>query len=319
VAVSGAWRGFTLVELLVVIAILGVLVGLLLPAVQSARESSRRTSCGNNLKQLGLGAVNYAEAIGKLPYTKKRMSTGWGQNANHKGSYFVQMLPYIEEVSLHSKINFTSNTQDVEWQVIDGTPLYAIVLPSLRCPSDADSPSGTYLDTATNQVRAYANYSASMGSQANSPCGTHNNYFGNSPIVRADTEDGLRISGVIGHVWWSARPKDITDGLSNTLLFGEVRPRCEWHVRKGWVGINSNYTGTGSAINFNTCEGAPGTGSGCNQYQNAWGASQGFKSSHQGGALFTFCDGSVRFLDETIDMVLYQTIGDRRDGRTVTW
>jgi len=309
--------GFTLVELLVVIAIIAVLIGLLLPAVQAARESARRSSCSNNLKQLGLGALNYAEAAGRLPYTNKRLGGTWGQSVNHKGSFFVQMLPYFEQGSLYDGLDFASNTQDVEWQVVGDRPLYAHVLPALRCPSDADRSDGLYLDTSTNQNRAYANYSASMGSQANAPCGTHNNFFGNGPDVRADTENGSRISGVIGHVWWSAKLAEITDGLSKTLLFGEVRPRCEWHIRRGWVNINSNYTGTGIAINFNTCEGTPGTGSGCNQFTGQWGASQGFKSSHAGGALFTLCDGSVRFLEETIDMVAYQALGDRRDGTVV--
>ena len=268
-------HGFTLVELLVVIAIIGVLVGMLLPAVQAAREAARRASCSNNLKQLGLAALNYADSKGRLPYTNMRGGTTWEPNVAHKGGYFVQMLPFAEQSTIYNALDFVSNTQDVEWQVVGGKPLYEHVLPELRCPSDGDSSGGTYLDSSTNQMRAYSNYSASMGSQANSPCGTHNNYFGNGPQVRADTEDGSLISGVIGHTWWSARLREISDGLSKTILFGEVRPRCEWHVRKGWMSINSNYTGTGVSINFNTCEGSPGTGFGCNQYQGQWGSFPG--------------------------------------------
>ena len=160
-----------------------------------------------------------------------------------------------------------------------------------------------------------------MGSQNNNSCScaTHNNHFGNGPVVRADTEDGSRISGVIGHVWWSAKLKEITDGQSKTILFGEVRPQCAWHIRKGWCNINSVYTGTGIAINFNTCEGEPGTGSGCNRHSGQWACSQGFKSRHPGGAFFAFCDGSVQFLQETINMVTYQALGDRRDGTTFNW
>ena len=121
--------GFTLIELLVVIAIIGVLVGLLLPAVQQARESARRISCGNKLKQLGLAALNYVDVRGRLPYTNKRLSGGWGQSVNHKGSFLVQMLPYMEQNTLYDGLDFTSNTQDVEWQVVGGKPLYAHVLP----------------------------------------------------------------------------------------------------------------------------------------------------------------------------------------------
>jgi prepilin-type N-terminal cleavage/methylation domain-containing protein/prepilin-type processing-associated H-X9-DG protein len=313
--------GFTLIELLVVIAIIGVLVGLLLPAVQQAREAARRTACGNKLKQLGLAALNYVDVRGRLPYTNKRLSGGWGQSVNHKGSFFVQMLPYMEQNTLYDGLDFTSNTQDVEWQVVGGKPLYAHVLPELRCPSDQHRPDGTYLDTSTNQTRACSNYSGSMGSQNNNSCScaTHNNHFGNGPVVRADTEDGSRISGVIGHVWWSAKLKEITDGQSKTILFGEVRPQCAWHIRKGWCNINSVYTGTGIAINFNTCEGEPGTGSGCSRHSGQWACSQGFKSRHPGGAFFAFCDGSVQFLQETINMVTYQALGDRRDGTTFSW
>jgi prepilin-type N-terminal cleavage/methylation domain-containing protein len=312
-------HGFTLVELLVVIAIIAVLIGLLLPAVQSARESARRNSCSNNLKQLAVAALNYAEAVGRLPYTNKRHNGTWGQSVGHKGSFLVQMLPYFEQGQLYDGLDFVSNTLDVEWQVVGGKPLYEHVLPALRCPSDADSSDGMWVNAwASNQRRATSNYSGSMGSQANAPCGTHNNYFGNGPVVRADTENGSQISGVIGHVWWSARLRDITDGLSKTLLFGEVRPRCEQHLRQGWCNINSVYTGTGVAINFNTCENTPGAGSGCNQFTGQWGASQGFKSAHAGGALFASCDGSVQFLSETLDMVTYQALGDRRDGTVVT-
>jgi prepilin-type N-terminal cleavage/methylation domain-containing protein/prepilin-type processing-associated H-X9-DG protein len=314
-------KAFTLVELLVVIAIIGVLIGILLPAVQQARESARRITCGNKLKQLGLAALTFVDVKGRLPYTNKRYIGGWGQSVNHKGSFLVQMLPYFEQTVLYDGLDFTSNTQDVEWQTVGGKPLYAHVLTGLLCPSDQGGTNDTYLDTSTNQTRAYSNYSGSMGSQNNAPCScaTHNNYFGTGPIVRANTENGNQISGVIGHVWWSAKLKEITDGVSKTLLFGEVRPRCEWHIRKGWCNINSVYTGTGIAINFNTCEGEPGAGSGCNVHSGQWACSQGFKSRHPGGAFFAFCDGSVHFLQENINMVAYQALGDRRDGTVFEW
>jgi prepilin-type N-terminal cleavage/methylation domain-containing protein len=308
-------HGFTLVELLVVIAIIGVLVGLLLPAVQAAREASRRTSCGNKIRQLGLAALNYHDVRNKLPYTHRPLTNpgaNWNFNdPHHKGSFLVRLLPFIERNDLYEQINFDANLQDVENQVIGGKALYAHVIPQFVCPSD------THQGTAVadnGETRAVSNYSGSMGSQANAPCGTHNNYFGNGPVVRADTGNGAQVSGVISHIWWSATLNDITDGTSKTILLGEVRPQCEWHVRRGWAHINAMYTGTGSAINFNTCEGEPGSGTGCNQYRNQWGASQGFKSRHPGGAFFVMCDGSAVFLQESIDMVAYQALGDRRDG-----
>lgn len=312
--------GFTLVELLVVIAIIGVLVGLLLPAVQVARESARRSACRNNLKQLGLAALNYTDVNGKLPWNRNETTAPGVVNAatftfnqpSHKGSFFVQMLPFMERNDLYSGLDFKSGTQDVENQLVGGQALYTYVLRELICPTDDHT--GTFV-ADNNETRAVANYSGSIGSQANTPCGTHNNYFGWATSIRGD--DGLAetTSGVIGHRWYSAKLSEITDGTSKTLLFGEVRPKCEWHLRKGWVHVNAYYTGTQTAINFNTCEGEPGAGSGCNQYLGAWGASQGFKSKHSGGAAFVLCDGSVNFLTDQIDMVIYQALGDRRDGR----
>ena len=312
--------GFTLVELLVVIAIIGTLVGLLLPAVQAARESARRSTCSNNLKQLGLAALNYVDANGKLPWNRNETAAApstspypWNFNdPKHKGSFLVCMLPFMERNDLYSGLNFTAETQDIENQLVGGKALYTYVLKELICPTDDHK--GTFV-ADNNETRAVANYSGSIGSQANNPCGTHNNYFGWATSSRGDAGQAATTSGVIGHRWYSAKLREITDGTSKTLLFGEVRPQCEWHLRKGWVHVNAYYTGTGSAINFNTCEGEPGAGSGCNQFSGQWGASQGFKSKHSGGATFALCDGSVTFLTETIDMVLYQALGDRRDGQ----
>ena len=312
--------GFTLVELLVVIAIIGTLVGLLLPAVQAAREAARRSTCQNNLKQLGLAALNYVDVNGKLPLNRNETTPAPATTPNpylfndpkHKGSFLVCMLPFMERNDLYGGLDFTSGTQDIENQLVGGKALYTYVLKELICPTDNHN--GTFV-ADNDETRAVANYSGSIGSQNNSPCGTHNNNFGNGSSLRGDDGFASTTSGVIGHRYYSAKLREILDGTSKTLLFGEVRPQCEWHLRKGWVHVNAYYTGTGSAINFNTCEGEPGAGSGCNQYRDQWGASQGFKSKHSGGATFALCDGSVTFLTETIDMVLYQALGDRRDGQ----
>ncbi|QDU61139.1 Type II secretion system protein G precursor [Planctomycetes bacterium Pan216] len=313
--------GFTLVELLVVIAIIGVLVALLLPAVQSAREAARRAQCQNHLKQLGIAIHNYHDNHGQFPLT---VHVGppftWGTSPNHKGSWLVRLLPYVDQTQIYDSVDFDADTvQDSE--LPSGRKVHELVVNTFICPSD-DHPGywqdGFALDSTSNgQRRALSNYSASMGSQANSPCGTHNNYFGNGPVVRADTMNPQSVSGVFSHVAWAARLNDIEDGTTQTIALGEIRPRCAAHTRDGWMDINSLYTGTGIAINFNTCEGAPGTGSGCNQHQGQWGASQGFKSIHQGGCHFLLCDGTVKFIGETIDMVTYQRLGDRRDGEIV--
>ncbi|RCS44795.1 DUF1559 domain-containing protein [Bremerella cremea] len=313
-----ARHGFTLVELLVVIAIIGVLIALLLPAVQQAREAARRMQCGNHLKQVGLAIHNYHDTHKVFP-TASPVGHHWGQvHDSHKGSQYVKLLPFIEQSALYQSCNFKGDTVAVS-VTATGEKVSSVVIPTIICPSD-DHP-GYWKDGAAHnggsngENRALSNYSFSMGSQANSPCGTHNNFFGNGPDVRADTMDPNRISGVFGHWAWAARMRDITDGLTNTIAVGEIRPKCAAHTRDGWMGINSLYTGTGIAINYNTCEGEPGTGSGCNQHSGQWGASQGFKSRHPGGAQFVLCDASVQFLTETINMETYQGLGDRRDGR----
>jgi len=306
-------NGFTLVELLVVIAIIGILIALLLPAVQAAREAARRSQCSNNLKQLGLALHNYHDVNGILPPPLGNSYGVWSGAGNH-GNWMCRLLPFIEEQSLYKRLD----PGDVELSVLaDGTPVREVIIPKIICPSDNHPGFFTNSQNYGTQKRAVSNYSASMGSQNNSPCGTHNNYFGHGPDVRNDdaTRSASRLSGVIGHWTLSVAFAQITDGLSNTIALGEVRPQCENHVRNGWLSTNALYTGTGTAINFPTCENEQPYGSPCNLYANAWGASQGFKSRHPGGCQFVLCDGSTRFMSETIDMVTYQQLGDRWDGQ----
>ena len=192
--------GFTLVELLVVIAIIGTLVGLLLPAVQAARESARRSTCSNNLKQLGLAALNYVDANGKLPWNRNETAAApstspypWNFNdPKHKGSFLVCMLPFMERNDLYSGLNFTAETQDIENQLVGGKALYTYVLKELICPTDDHK--GTFV-ADNNETRAVANYSGSIGSQANNPCGTHNNYFGWATSSRGDAGQAATTSG----------------------------------------------------------------------------------------------------------------------------
>tara|TARA_R110002111_G_scaffold1162_4_gene8231 strand:+ start:12926 stop:13876 length:951 start_codon:yes stop_codon:yes gene_type:complete len=309
-------RGFTLIELLVVIAIIAILIALLLPAVQQAREAARRSSCKNNMKQLGLALHNYHDVFQKLPSGNGNAWGVWTGNGDH-GGWLSRLLPYVDQSPLYNSLD----PNDVSISTTpDGKLVYEQVIPMFLCPSDEGESFWLDSQNYSGQKRAASNYSASMGSQNNSPCGTHNNWFGNGSALRSeDIKLSLNdLSGVIANTNVSARIRDITDGTSNTIALGEVRPRCSNHVRNGWLASNSLYTGTGVAINFNTCENAPGTGTGCNQHKGQWGASQGFKSIHSGGCHFVLCDGSVRFISENIDMVNYQRLGDRRDGEVVS-
>jgi prepilin-type processing-associated H-X9-DG protein len=129
-----------------------------------------------------------------------------------------------------------------------------------------------------------------------------------------------QISGVISRFDWAAKMRDITDGTSNTILMGEIRPWCGDHFQTAsFPNPNSLWTATTAPINYPTCPGEPpgfdGT-DGCNADAN-WQTSQGFKSKHPGGAQFLFADGSGHFLSETIDYYTYQRLGDRWDNQPV--
>lgn len=328
---------FTLVELLVVIAIIGILVGLLLPAVQAAREAARRMSCSNNLKQFGLALLNYESAHKSLPYgTNPHALPGW-RTKYGKGSQLVKLLPFIEQSSLYNQLDWVSlyrggaDENGIDAQMGDlgyGLKWWTTRtpqpdqkdLPNFRCPSDGWSDSPT---------SSKSNYAMSMGNQ-NMPdggrCpGLNGNNFGTGAAGHGDSNSGRNVSGITSRFYWSARLADITDGLSNVIAMGEMRPKCGDHsYYHPWSHYNSIWAATTAPINFNTCGGERGgkddtTGGSedCNHFRT-WNMSQGFKSLHTGGANFVLCDGSVHFIPQTIDYMSYQRLGDRADGQVVT-
>ena len=307
-------RGFTLIELLVVIAIIAVLIALLLPAVQQARESARRTQCKNNLKQLGLAMHNYHDTHQIFPYNSLDSSNWTG--VEH-GSQMTMILPYIDQAAFYNSLNFT--LLDTESLVIKGKPAYGYVIAGFLCPS--------YAGDNGASGRAKTNYAPSMGAQEMpspnacqrySPYGGYGGggFFNNGSVGHGNTMDISQISGVFGRMTPSAKMAKISDGTSNTILMGEVRPDCSDHINNGWFHNNALWVATTPPINFPTCPESPALPDQCNQ-TNTWNTSQGFKSQHAGGAHFLLCDGSVKFLSENLDYATYQKLGDRRDGKTV--
>ena len=330
-------RGFTLVELLVVIAIIGILVGLLLPAVQAAREAARRMSCSNNLKQLGLALHNYESATKKFtPFGSNPNNDPNWDNHESKGGYLIKLLPYMEGSNLFNQLDFSKymGTRGGHpgggicyqmanlgyglrgWSTLNPQPVQK-ELPMFRCPSDA-----------YNRLPdiSYSNYAGSMGNQ-NMPdggrCpGRNGNDFGNGPGGHGDgrTTD---VSGLFGRFGqFSLLMADISDGTSNVIAMGEIRPKCGDHsFYHPWSSWNAVWIATTAPINFPTCGGERGgkddsTGGteDCNHFRT-WNMSQGFKSRHTGGAQFVLADGSVQFISENIDYMTYQRLGDRRDGQ----
>jgi len=305
-------RGFTLIELLVVIAIIAVLIALLLPAVQQAREAARRTQCKNNLKQLGLAIHNYHDTFSVFPMG------GWVSGNFDMGSYLVRLLPNIDQAPLYNQVNFNVT---IDTQVLaNGQQLALQVIPAYMCPSDPGSNIYTQSQNYGSSPRVKSNYAGNIGNQNSTGCNIGWNLLnGNGAATNGDTYDVTQISGVLMKWPASINIAAISDGTSNTLLMGEVRPFCSAHEQDGWIDSNAFWTVTGPGLNYPTCPDQPGyTGNNCNQIGNgAWGTANSFRSKHVGGVQFTLCDGSSRFINQNIDILTFQKLADRRDGLVV--
>ena len=350
------WRGFTLIELLVVIAIIAILIALLLPAVQQAREAARRSTCKNNLKQLGLALHNYVDSAKQCPIGGALTWAGGGGVGNFHGSLFVALLPNMDQGQLYKTLfnntgvlngagpwewqscNVSSlGVAGNQWGTTQASQVFAqTVIPALQCPSYDGTSNSSW------QGHAVTCYAGSMGAQrmdVNAGCatdvstllgnfGTPNGCtganwttgcFGTGSAQFGGSADPNANSGVMnGRIGWAAKFQQISDGLSNTIAFGEIRPNCGDHTDNsnggGWSTPNTNWIATTAPINYKTCPGDPNYGVTCNHPAN-WNASHGFKSKHSGGAHFVMVDGAVRFLNQTIDYVTYQKLGERRDGK----
>ena len=287
--------GFTLVELLVVITIIGILIALLLPAVQAAREAARRMQCTNNLKQLGLAIHSYHATFAMLPFDVY----GWTDVApqgkvNGKG-WIVSVLPYLDQQPLYDQFLPGFNGDCDPNGVTTGTdgmrnPACANAmktrLAALECPSVPDHSTTTENVQWPGQEVALTNYKGSIGPEK---------YLG-SVICR----------GLFFRQSWQRpiRFSDITDGLSNTMMVGEDVPAQN--------GYSVAYYAGGDWASCNM---------GMNYFVDPpqlwdWEHNMGFKSLHPGGANFCMADGSVHFLNETIDFALYQALSTRASGET---
>jgi prepilin-type N-terminal cleavage/methylation domain-containing protein len=285
--VSKPKSGFTLVELLVVIAIIGILVALLLPAVQAAREAARRMSCGNNLKQLGLALHNYHDVYKSFPMGHQFVGNFDGNpNDNDGGSGFswgYSILPFLEQQPLFNKFD------DKLWiAVAPNLALCQTVIPGFSCPSDV------------KPLRANDGAIALSATSSYQGCGSsYNGWTGNNPTAAANT---LRWNGFFER---SNRPpyamRDLLDGTSNSVAVAESRYRMTGNLtnRSRIFGASdATAGGTTGATNALMVNG---------EWQMNWTAAEGNPqptrtagSLHPGGVQFALGDGSVRFISETI-------------------
>lgn len=310
--------GFTLVELLVVIAIIGILVALLLPAVQAAREAARRMSCSNNVKQIGLALHNYHDTFKSFPPG----AVFYGGN-NDRGSVLIRILPFMEQQQLYDLFNMNVSTdgQTFPAGVNGGIQLRGAQVPVFICPSDTNQPRGT-----APAISMPPNYYPSMGPSAsitNSPSCTCPLFAQFQQWNQANTSTDNPAGPFSRRGWnFTSNMASITDGTSNTIFMGEVRADCSSHVQAGWSHSNKWGGFTHIPINFDSCrtlaqataEGLDPCYATCN-----WNAEVGFKSRHPGGAMFAIGDGSTQFIAETIDMQTYQYLGSRNDGQPASF
>jgi prepilin-type N-terminal cleavage/methylation domain-containing protein/prepilin-type processing-associated H-X9-DG protein len=287
-------RGFTLIELLVVIAIIAVLIALLLPAVQAAREAARRAQCANNLKQLALAAQNYVSANLTFPIGCPIQWDPYYQVYFESHSVLVAMLQYYEQASLYNSVNFSINIQNAVNQTI-----YLSGVSTLWCPSDGTISrivnTGSY-EGLTSWYARFSSYGACSGTFWPEIEFYWSGATANDPAITARSN---ALTGMF--VFNTSLPiSAITDGTSNTIMFGErangkATDAANQNCYCWWpdsVSTDTIFTTLYPLNPFNKVPIVP------SEYSFSWDSAA--SSFHPGGANFAFADGSVRFLKDSI-------------------
>jgi prepilin-type N-terminal cleavage/methylation domain-containing protein/prepilin-type processing-associated H-X9-DG protein len=311
---SSLRRGFTLVELLVVIAIIGVLVALLLPAVQSAREAARRMQCGNNLRQIGVAVHNYIDTNSNFPYNYLPTSNpnpNWNDNSNFQHwSWMSRILPFIEQQNLYQNLNVGVNTLRQSQQYV------STQIKTFLCPSDDYSKKGPRLD-GHNLGTPALSVPLPLGQTNYRGVSGQNWQWGDArwnPIKSATDPslDGLLAGDGIFYRIDYLKPRRlamITDGTSNTFMVGEDLPQLNTHC--SWPYSNHTQGTCGIWPNAKQANGNPFP-------PTDWPNVYSFHSRHPGGLQFAFADGSVTFIPENIDKTIYRAMATIEGGETVS-
>jgi prepilin-type N-terminal cleavage/methylation domain-containing protein len=285
--------GFTLVELLVVIAIIGVLVALLLPAVQQAREASRRTQCSNNLKQIGLALSNFEDTYKVLPYSRLDTRETWA----------VLTMQYLEQGNLFNQWDLKKQYYD-QIPAVRETTLKVYVCPTRRSPPKVSLDGDVHQDGTRPHIGGgVGDYAASSGTPAGATDYYEGGTFSGTLYTQATAANG---------VFWYKGPLPmrysmISDGISNTLFVGEkhitvLKLNKEGSIYNGDHGNSFKKAGVGAAFA---------------RHPNASGSN--FGSWHPGICQFVFGDGSVRPLRNEIDLNVLGYMAHRFDGQPVSF
>ncbi len=278
-------KGFTLIELLVVIAIIAILIGLLLPAVQQAREAARRSQCKNNLKQIALALHNYESTYGMFPFGVLGTS-GTSSNTNQLTTWQTLILPFADQAPLYNQYNFNVAFDNA----LNATNVIALI-PVYKCASQTK-------EGVIDSKFGFSHY----GGNAGTTPGANNGIF-------------FSISSI--------RFRDITDGTSNTIFTGEIASEIRGWARGSCSGC-TNCPGAGgsqgfarSVLRWTAASTTNCAAAGFNRPSACCETAFQFSSPHIGGSHFSLADGSTKFVNENIDSSLFQALISRAGGEPV--
>jgi len=326
---------FTLVELLVVIAIIGILIALLLPAVQAAREAARRINCATNLHNLALAALNYESAQGAFPLGRMIKVNATSGTDWHRWSEFARMLPYTEETHIASRIDFSEDMSSAS----SGASVVRDLQPHiLLCPSDYNR-----LNDAGHQVTwGRINYKGTAGNSpgdwdASSRIENSNGIFKANCLTRvSDVTDGVSQTAMISEAvigdgddskvdipgdWFGISVSNKTLPVVYQLCLSANPASCGQHSRSGRTWIYASFVCTRynhiMPPNKRSCVCGGGGGSIDQSAVNNNGGATTVSSRHPGGVNLVTADGATHFIDDGIDLQIWWAMGSIDGGETV--